>query len=261
MTNVMHPCFTLIELLIVIAIIAILAAMLLPALNRAKQIAKGISCLSNTKQFYSIWNGYMNDNKDYLLSIKSYASSNRKLFWYEYLVLSKEIKSTLLSKAQFGTGAYTGEYSSVYRSPQIMCPGDFKNSGAYTNIPAYVSYAYNAYFGYLSRDNLNTDGTGYYMKKITERSSNFSQSTVLTEKWNCYRPQIYTETNGSMGAYASNINLSIGAMEAHPGGASHLMMDGHAEKMNYGLFVQNGAAYYTYNWLPGSNLVRVSVNH
>jgi len=56
------PGFTLIELLVVISIIALLVAILLPALTKAREAARAVACLSNERQLILAWNMYAGDN-------------------------------------------------------------------------------------------------------------------------------------------------------------------------------------------------------
>ena len=73
--------FTLIELLVVIAIIAILASMLLPALSKAREKARSITCVGNEKQLMLSCEMYAQDNKDYL---PAYLMPGTK-YWFSLL--------------------------------------------------------------------------------------------------------------------------------------------------------------------------------
>lgn len=135
--------FTLIELLIVIAIIAILAAMLLPALNRAREAARRNNCFSNLKQLGNAAVLYAGDFSDFLPAP---------------IAGQTTVADTLYVKCAAGPGWPT-YYWPYYQSVKLLfCPDDkVEPSSPTANRPDRFE------------DFKDNDGSSYRFKKILLR--------------------------------------------------------------------------------------------
>jgi prepilin-type N-terminal cleavage/methylation domain-containing protein/prepilin-type processing-associated H-X9-DG protein len=141
--------FTLPELLVVIATLAILAALLLPALAGTRSANHGIYCMNNTRQLMNALHMYAADSKDWLPgNVDNPLFSN----WVKGNMTTADATNTLyLTNAAYSKiGPYTGPAPNLFRCPadrSTWSPSTGVNQSGQAGIPRVRSYSMNEAVG------------------------------------------------------------------------------------------------------------------
>ena len=108
-----RSAFTLVELLVVIGIIAVLISLLLPALNRAREAANQVKCLSNMRQLGLAMIMYNNENRGHFPSPAAVTSPDDWIFWTPAGGTKRDLNQSALAR-------YLGHATPEY----FRCPSD-----------------------------------------------------------------------------------------------------------------------------------------
>jgi prepilin-type N-terminal cleavage/methylation domain-containing protein/prepilin-type processing-associated H-X9-DG protein len=165
--RIRRSAFTLVELLVVIGIIALLISILLPALQRAREAANQVKCLSNIRQIGMAFLMYSNENKQYFpATARLGVIQSEDWIWWE-------TKPTPRDVSQSAIAPYLGKFNENV----LRCPSD----DVFTHIdgtdgPYLYSYTLNylmdSFTGVFKLSQARKPAEKIFMVEEDERTSN-----------------------------------------------------------------------------------------
>ncbi len=214
--------FTLVELLVIIAIIAILASLLLPALGKTKTAAQSITCLNNLKQWGLATHLYATENDDFLPPDGSPNGLSVNTGWY--IDLPRVLGIQPYHELPWRTNASIAPGKSLW-----ICPANTNRSNG------------NNLFHYCLNEHVNGTGTN----NAPVRHSTIRKPTGV----------VWLFDNGKRAAVAQQNNVHT---NLHSRGAQFTFLDGHSARFHnteYWDFISNKGRTNNPNviWIPNTD--------
>ncbi|MBS1371067.1 MAG: prepilin-type N-terminal cleavage/methylation domain-containing protein [Lentisphaeria bacterium] len=207
--------FTLTELLAVIAIIAILAGLLIPAINGARERAKTAKCMNNQKQATAFISAYMNESNQHFLSANQ---NGEKYIWGVTLYWRK-----------------LNQDPNVLRCPSIV---NYSNSGS-SNDDTRIKSDLNQTFGAVFSSANDLDGFDFRGTRHLY-SGNVQVAPTALVMGGC-------SVSGSDASHLLDLDKGTNgkAYQIHNGGkvCNFFFLDGHGETLSPEE-LSNGKRYY-----------------
>ena len=201
--------------MVVIAIIAILAAMLLPALSKAREKARQASCVNNLKQLSHPIIAYIDDHNG-MMCPYIYAQSNNYVWsrtmepWFQSVAPSWKwamITSYTITSAKYGEGEWNPKNWGPFHCPSAQLPGGALATNQYAQ-----DYGINQYLSCFQARNLNTPATYQVYYNFEQQPGSLSSIMCLGESPMDYRRFDFKDTH-----------------LIHNGGANTLFCDFHVD--------------------------------